>query len=244
MIETKSWTHIVRLFADKLSWKDIFLPVMYCSYRGDKKRIPSYYTIVEGHSCVTDLTQSVESLLTTMKSNTRNEIRRAEKEGCEFQVVENFAELIPFYNEFCKSKGFPDYVSESRLRKFQKVLVTKAVCNGVTLAMHVTQLDPQGDVSLLILSGSMRLGENVDRKLIGWGNRFLHFKDLEYLKAHGYKVYDWSGICMDPDDPRYSIGQFKLSFGGEIVDSWSLKSPIYTLLERTKSFLVRVRHRV
>lgn len=243
MIETKSLTHTIRLFAERLSWLDLFRPVMYCSYRGDKDRIPGYYSIVKGHSCVTDLTQSLDDILKAMKSNTRNEIRRAEKEGCAFSVVEDVSEFIPFYNEFCKQKGFPDYVSATRLGKFQHIVVTKAVCKGETLAMHVTQLDPKEGVSLLILSGSMRLSEIVDRKLIGWGNRYLHFKDLEWLKARGYKVYDWSGVCLDPNDSRYSIGQFKLSFGGAIVESWSLKSPLFSFLERVKAAIVRLQHR-
>ena len=243
MIETKCLTHTIRLFAERLSWLDLFRPVMYCSYRGDKNRIPSYYSVIKGHSCVTDLTLSLENILKAMKSNTRNEIRRAEKEGCEFCVVDNISEFIPFYNEFCKSKGFPDYVSEARLGKFEHIIVTKVVCNDMTLAMHVTQLDPNGGVSLLILSGSMRLTENVDRKLIGWGNRYLHFKDLEWLKAQGYKVYDWSGVCLEPTDPRYSIGQFKLSFGGAIVESWTLKSPLFAFLEWVKAVIVGVHHR-
>lgn len=243
MIETKSLTHTIRLFAERLSWLDLFWPVLYCSYRGDKSRIPSYYSVIKGHSCVTDLTLSLEGILKTMKSNTRNEIRRAEREGCVFGVVEDVAEFIPFYNEFCKSKGYHDYVSETRLKKFQCILVTKVTCKGIVLAMHVTQLDPNGGMSLLILSGSMRLNESVDQKLVGWANRYLHFKDLEWLKAHGYKAYDWSGVCVDPSDPRYSIGQFKLSFGGVLVESWSIKSPLFVVAETVKLLVRKMMHR-
>ena len=45
MIETKSITHTIRLFAKSLSWTDLFKVVMYCSYRGDKEIIPFYYFI-------------------------------------------------------------------------------------------------------------------------------------------------------------------------------------------------------
>ena len=239
MIETKSFTHTVRLFADSLSWSDIFRVVMYCSYRGDKAKIPFFYSIDKGTSCQTDLRLSLEELMGKMKSNTRNEIRRAEREGCRFVIDKDASEFISFYNSFCDSKGFHDHVSARRLSKFKNLLITRVVCGDTVLAMHATQLDPAGKVALLILSGSQRLDANADKKLIGWGNRFLHFKELEWLKNNGYEMYDWSGVCLDPDNPQHTIGQFKLSFGGELVDSWTLKSPLYALLEYAQSVIRR-----
>lgn len=241
MIETKAWTHTIRLFADSVKWTDIFRVVMYCSYRGDKKKIPCWFSIVKGMSAVTDLKMQMVDILGKMKSNTRNEIRRAEKEGCEFAINNDVAKFIPFYNAFCKSKGFPDYVSMGRLSKFKNLLITSVSHGGSILAMHATQLDPASKTALLILSGSQRLDAGVDKKMIGWGNRYLHYKDLELLKAQGYEVYDWSGVCMDPSDPRYSIGQFKLSFGGDVVDAWTLKSPMYRLLEAISGYAAYVR---
>jgi len=210
---------------------DLVLPVMYCGYRGDKNKIPFYYRINKGHSCVTDLTVGMDDILASMKSNTRNEIRRAEREGCEFSIVNGMDEFIPFHNDFCESKNLPDYVNRSRLAKYgNRLLLTKVVHNGATLAMHANMIDPDSSLALLMLSSSRRLADGVDRKLIGWGNRFLHFKELEYLKEKGYKTYDWSGVCLDKDDPRYSIGQFKLGFGGKVIDSWTLESPMYAFL--------------
>ena len=60
---------------------------------------------------------------------------------------------------------------------------------------------------------------------------------LVYLKEHGYKVFDWSGIVLDPEDSRYSIGQFKLSFGGKVIDSLVLCSPIFKLLEYVRNII-------
>lgn len=241
MIETKSSTHTIRLFADRLHWADIFRVVMYCSYRGDKSRIPFFYSINKGSSCETDLRPSMDEIMAKMKSNTRNEIRRAEREGCRFVIDDGFEEFIPFYNAFCDSKGYDDHVSRARLSKFKNILVTRVVCGDDILAMHVTQLDSIGKIALLILSGSQRLGGSVNTKLIGWGNRYLHFKELEWLKEHGYEIYDWSGVCIDPNNPQHSIGQFKLSFGGTLVESWTLKSPLYAFLEKVRDLLRMLR---
>lgn len=237
MIEARSFTHTIRIFATKVHWTDLFRPVAYFNYCGDPTGIPFWYQKSKDHSCVTDLRLPMEELLGRMKSNTRNEIRRAVREGCSFSVVTDYGEFIPFYNDFCKNKGFADHVSVARLRKFPKLLITKSMKDGKILAMHATQLDPENNIAILILSGSQRLDDNADRKLIGWGNRYLHYKDLEWLKNHGYNRYDWSGVCLDPDDSRYSIGQFKLSFGGDIVDSWTLRTPLYVILEHVRNMM-------
>lgn len=241
MIEIKSFTHTIRIFADYTQLSDLFKVVLYCGYRGDKRTIPFFFSVVKGSSCVTDLRQPISDIMGRMKANTRNEIRRAEKEGCLFSIDDNVRDFIPFYNAFCESKGFPDYVNAKRLAKYNTLLVTRTTHCGAVLAMHVTLLDADSKTALLLLSGSQRLECGIDKKLIGWGNRYLHFKELEWLKANGYATYDWSGVCLDKNDTRYSIGQFKLSFGGEIVDSWSLKSPLYALLEKGRDFIIKYR---
>ena len=179
----------------------------------------------------------MDEIASLMKSNTRNEIRRAEREGCIFSIVESKAEFIPYYNGFCHDKGLNDFTSESRMGKYKKVLMTKATHGNEVLAMHANILDDESKTALLLYSCSRRLGDNVDRKLIGWGNRFLHYKDLEHLKGLGFEYYDWSGVCTDPSDPRYSIGQFKLSFGGKLIESWTIKSPLYARLEKFRNIL-------
>lgn len=235
MIEVKAKTHTIRLFANKLKMSDIFKLVLYCGYRGDVKKVPSYYSISKGASCYTDLTQPMDVIVSRMKSNTRNEIRRAEREGCSFSLVESVTEFIPFYNSFCKDKGLNDFTSEARMGKYRNVLMTKVVHDDEVLAMHANILDDESKTALLLYSCSRRLSDNVDRKLIGWGNRFLHYKDLEHLKGKGFECYDWSGVCTDPNDSRYSIGQFKLSFGGKQIDSWTIKSPLYARLEKVRN---------
>ena len=241
MIETSSLTHTTRLFAEHTELSDMFWPTVYFSYQGDIARVPWYFKKEKGESAQTDLTEPMEAIMARMKSNTRNEIRRAEKAGCGFEIVTNIDEFIGFYNSFCHSKGLNDFVDRTRLAKYKNLLLAKSVCGGKALAMHATLLDPVGHVAVLILSCSQRLDEGVDRKLIGWGNRFLHYKELEFLKNEGYVKYDWSGVVTNPDSPLYSIGQFKLAFGGTLVDSWTLYSLAYSFCMRIRGLLMRIR---
>ena len=241
MIEVRCLTHITRLFAKETSVFDIFFPVVYFSFAGDVAKVPWYYKKARGVSAQSDLTKTIDDIMAGIKSNTRNEIRRAEKEGCVFEFVDAIEEFVPFYNAFCDSKGLNDYTSYARLKKYKHLLLTKVTHNGQTLAMHANILDPVGRIGVLIMSCSQRLDAGVDKKLIGWGNRYLHFKELEYLKQEGYEVYDWSGVVTDPSSPLYSIGQFKLAFGGKVVDSWVLQSPLYAMLGKVRDAMLKLR---
>jgi len=42
----------------------------------------------------------------------------------------------------------------------------------------------------------------------------LHWEMILYFRKEGFETYDWGGVVLNSTDPRYSITQFKLSFGG------------------------------
>jgi len=241
MLEVKAWTHINRYFATTLRVSDLFLPVQYLSYRGPVEEIPCYYFVTKAHSCYSDLSVDMDTILKSMKSNTRNEIRRAIKEGCEFNIVNDVDNFISFYNDFCASKNLNDYTSRNSISKYKNVLITSASLKGEVLAMHANVFDSEHGVAFLMFSCSKRLDCNVDKKLIGWANRFLHFKDLEYLKQNGCLHYDWSGVCIDPNDERYTIGQFKLAFGGKLIESIVLRTPLFAMLEYVRDVMCWLR---
>lgn len=241
MIEIKSKIHTVRIFADRVRLSDLFKLVCYFSYQGNVDMVPWYYSRKRGESATSDLRKPLNEIFANMKSNTRNEIRRAEKEGCKFELETDSETFVRFYNAFCDSKNLNDYTSISRLSKYRNLLLTKVMHDGHVLAMHANLLDPDSNTALLILSCSQRLDAGVDKRLIGWGNRYLHYKELEFLKDNGYETYDWSGVVTDPRDPLYSIGQFKLAFGGRVVDSWVLQSPLYCFFARIRNVVVKFR---
>ena len=241
MLEVNARFFKNRYFATGLSWLDIFTAVHYFNYLGDSSKIPWYYARKAGVSCVSDLTLGIEKIMASMKSNTRNEIRRAIKEGCEFRIDDDIDAFVPYYNDFCRSKGLDDYTSKARILKYKDILSTRVEHHGVALARHINILDKAGKNAFLMFSCSPRLDENVDRRLIGWANKFLHYKDLEWLVESGFEKYDWSGICLDKDDERYSIGQFKLSFGGEITRPLMLRTPLYCALEVFRGLVMRMR---
>lgn len=241
MLEVQSRFFRNIYFAEKLPWFDFFRAVHYFNYLGDRENIPWFYFKKVGVSCVSDLTLGIDKIMTAMKSNTRNEIRRAIKEGCEFHVDEDINAFVPYYNDFCRSKGLNDFTSKARIQKFKNILSTHVEHNGVVLARHINILDYAGKNAFLMFSCSQRLDENADRRMIGWANKFLHYKDLEWLVNAGFERYDWSGICLDKDDERYSIGQFKLSFGGQVTRPLMLRTPLYRFFEMFRSLVMVTR---
>ena len=243
MLEVKSIFFRNRYFATKLSWLDIFRAIHYFNYLGDSEKVPWYYFKKVGVSCVSDLTLGIDKILTIMKSNTRNEIRRAIKEGCEFYIDDEIDAFVPYYNEFCRSKRLNDFTSKARILKYKDILSTRVEHDGKVLARHINILDKAGKNAFLMFSCSQRLDEQADRRMIGWANKFLHYKDLEWLVNAGFERYDWSGICLDVNDERYTIGQFKMSFGGSVTYPLMLRTPLYFMMERFRCVAMELRRR-
>lgn len=225
MIEVKTkYSHIL-YYAQKVSFKDVVIPSSYQHFEGIY--IPPFYRKEIHLTNVIDLTQDVDTLFSKIKSNTRNEIKRAIKEGYRCEFNQSYSEFISFYNDFAELKSLPKLRCEQDLKQFNNPVISLARSEEDVLAMHATAIDYESKTAMLLYSCSVRLSDNIDRKSIGWANRFLHFKEFEYLKQLGIERYDWNGICIDPEQiEKYNIGLFKQAFGGENIDNVWLFSPL------------------
>lgn len=231
MIEVKNKLYTQRFFAKHLHWSDLFKAVTYTQFEGNEK-IPWYYRTIDGETSTIDITKPMDELFAAMKSNTRNEIKRAIKEGIEFSHNDDFASFVTYYNRFCEQKGIELKTDIQTLRKYDRTVITIALYGDNVLAMHATVVNDDDKVAMLLYSCSYRLDENVDRRMIGWANRFLHYKDIEYFKSLGIERYEWNGICTDPNRTDvYNISLFKLSFGSEPKRSLSLRTPLFIFMK-------------
>ena len=74
-------------------------------------------------------------------------------------------------------------------------------------------------------SASVRFDESIDRKSVGFSNRYLHYAELIEYKKMGYEIYDFGGINEDESNKeQYNITLFKKGFGGEVKDEIHLYS--------------------
>lgn len=217
---------------------DKFRLSLYAPYLG---KIPKGMKVLSGHTSIIDLTQSEEDILLGMKSNTRNEIRRAIREHFSFEKVESLDEFITFYNNFSQEKKLSEINKKHLLKYKEHVVMYRSGIGGVTLSMHATILDPEVKKAALLYSASVRLDYGCDRKNVGFSNRFLHYMEFLEFKKIGYRFYDFSGVCIDSNKPeKYSIGQFKKGFGGVEVDTIQLMSYSMALA----LFIRRIRYKI
>lgn len=240
MIEVINKLYTQRFFSKELPWSDIFKAVTYTQYEGQS--IPFWYKKRRRNTITLDLSGGLETVFTNMKSNTRNEIRRAEREGCTFELNHDYAAFVKMYNHFCESKGLPDEIDVKTVSKYNGMVIAVVKYQDLPLAMHATVLNVKDKEAMLLYSCSNRLDENVDRKLIGWGNRYLHYKEFEYMIQQGIERYEWNGVCIDPSDTdRYKIGQFKLGFGGQTKPSVHLKTPLFVIMKSIQTILKSIK---
>lgn len=235
MIIAKEKIYILKINARRIPFWDRLKIVNYNDYRGEESSIPSGYKKLKGTTATIDLSQSMDDLLANMHSTTRNEVRRAQKEGFIIEQVHDNKVFVEYYNSFAREKGLPT-INEKHLIKYgENLMLAQARFNEHVLSMHATMIDNEEKIAGLLYSCSTRLNESVDKKMVGWANRYLHYKEFEMLKDMGMTQYEWCGVCMDPNKPeRYSIGQFKLKIGGEIREDITLRSPLFSLLLKLK----------
>lgn len=180
----------------------------------------------QSQTLVSDIAKTPEEILANFKSKVRNEIRRAEKEGIKttmFSANDTFTgELIDSMSEayiaMYRDKGQKTKGIAKRLRgiaKSNRLKISVAYLQDNTVAAYHSYVVGDG-IARLLHSVSIFREEPEKRKMIGWANRLLHYKDMCVLRGDGNTSYDWGGISRD--EKMENITRFKEEFcGGERV---------------------------
>lgn len=70
----------------------------------------------------------------------------------------------------------------------------------------------------------------IDKNLIWYANKWLHYFDMEYFKNIWYIEYDWGGLYLWKEDAsRQNIDTFKLSFHPDLKDFYNYEKIPYIL---------------
>ncbi len=192
-------------------------------------------------TCVVDLSKTEQELLDAVKSSCRYEIRRAEKEKATAEIiaepaVEQGKDLIRSYNAFAAKKGLAALVPGGRLDRLLEskcVTLTRAFDKDRNEIVTHVYVHDSAWVRLLYSYHNLNFNEE---SLRGYSNRFLHCRDLIYLKSAGYRLYDFGGFNMAKHP---GISQFKLAFGGSVVKNYcyGITWPAARLLVQARKFL-------
>lgn len=225
-------------FSENISFLNSFKIMVYKFYRGGDSKSKLGFLKKTSYTLMIDLSRTDEEIFDTFHSKYKNEIRRAIKENILFEVAER-EELEFFresYNGFAKSRGLT-LITKEKLESYgENIFLTKTLYQGKILNYHFHIIDDKN----VRLQYSIDIAqEDVERKIYGWSNKFLHYKDMCKLKEKGYKKYDFGGIAKGTSDKTLEgINNFKMKFGGELIEEYSYESMIYTIFYTIKEKLL------
>ena len=177
--------------------------------------------VVRHHKSATvcvDLGGTPETISKGIAKHTRYQIRQAEKLGARVRIgrgAELTRDFLALYNDFARSKPELSAINQGALDRylghadtFIAYLDERVVCG------HVLLRDTEIGRARLLYSASRRFDDRETARLSGTLNRFLHWHELCAYREEGFKTYDLGGI---QEDETNGITQFKMSFGGQIV---------------------------
>jgi lipid II:glycine glycyltransferase (peptidoglycan interpeptide bridge formation enzyme) len=197
---------------------DAVLPVHYLDCP-DSGRILGFVR-QPSQTLMIDLRQTPDAIIGCFRANTRNEIRRAEREAVQCRAASGFDQFLALYEAMSTQKTLPPtprgYLES--LGKHRRV--TEAIIDDKVVCSHVYVADRSvGRVRLIRSASLFRESEHEERQLIARANRLLHFRDILLFREQGFDLYDLGGYypATAPLHPELTrINEFKASFGGQL----------------------------
>jgi lipid II:glycine glycyltransferase (peptidoglycan interpeptide bridge formation enzyme) len=163
-----------------------------------------------------------------MKRQTRQNIRRSEREGITVREGSQ-VDLLTFYRL---------HIATSRRQKFAPYPIDYFIqmwrifelCGSIKL--FLAEYKNESVSALLVIS----FGDSVNPKILGWSglypdrrpNDAVFWAAIQWGKTHGYKYFDFEGIDRGgalamlsgyplPESLQHSPDFFKLGFGGQVI---------------------------
>ena len=169
-----------------------------------------------------DLLLPEDELFSAFTKQTRNAIRQIYVIGVEFDMNTPLVDFVPFFNDFAKNMNIRR-TSERKLKAYGRNLeITSVHYKSLVCVAHSYIVDEENRTVVLYQSASRRMiADDIDKGLLGKLNKALHFEDMKFFKARGFKVYDFGGYFEEANTgnvKKRGVNEFKLLFGGRIVD--------------------------
>lgn len=224
------------LFEYKFKWTDLFLPVC---YRGLRETNQQFYFGTKKYTktIVLPLHNSIETTRASFSTTLKYDIKKGESEGIQCYFNKDIKVFFTFYNEFAKRKNLHIF-DTSRMEEFNipEWKCSFAVFNGDILVAHSYLEDKESGIVRLMESGSVRLNNQHQAKLIAYANKFLHYHDIKYFTEQGLQFYDFGGW-----DDLPGLLAFKQSFGAYPINVFNFYTYPYTLKEKIKELAVALK---
>ncbi len=165
-----------------------------------------------------DLTQDLDTIWRNMsKSSCRSAIKRAEREGIDILVNQEYETFFDINKNFRETKDLPAYDVDVDFMKTYGTLFVSTL-EGEVLGGQFYLNDDNHMRWLLGASKRLKVTDNM-QSLIGAANRLKIWEAIQYAKNAGISKFDMGGYYTGKkaDPQKEGINTFKKSFGGNIV---------------------------
>jgi Acetyltransferase (GNAT) domain len=201
----------------------------------DSKRLLNRSTIL------LDLNLPESKLMENFRANTRNIIRRAQKNSVSVRLEAHSEEIINKFFEFYES-----LIGRFKLDRLNKKLINNMVKANKLLCFASYESTSEPTMVDLIYvcerQAYYMFSSSTKRFEIGTG-QLLQWEIMRFLKAQGIRWYDLGGVRTA--DPTNGIFLFKRGFGGELVhwgEQLVYQPPIPRALHVIRSNLPNIRN--
>lgn len=224
-------------FQYKYRLKDVLgINVYWHVKKQDTAKVPAIQFI--SHTVELDLHQDSETIQANFSKQIRQQARIAETEGINCTFQNDIDVFVEFFNDFARKKN-TDLVSRRRMEEFgDGITLSFALHNGEIMAAHSYLTDKEAGIVRHHHAATRRLDDQVDKNLIGRANKYLTVKNILYFKEQGYKTFDFGGYAKDTtNESLKGINNYKLLFGGTVVESVNYFSYAYWLFKKLSGLL-------
>jgi peptidoglycan pentaglycine glycine transferase (the second and third glycine) len=166
-----------------------------------------------------------EQLLADFKRNTRNHIKKAEKQGVKIRELNR--EELSIFKTITKSTSNRRNFTDKPLEYYQqmydlfvpknqaKFILAEAEIDGKTTPLSAAMFITYGDEIIYLFSGS-------DQKYMRDYNAqyLIQWHMIKYAAKNNFQKYNFYGIngLPDPNSKDYGVYDFKKGFGGHVVE--------------------------
>lgn len=219
-------------FSHKFNFKDLIALRVY-NYINNPDKLSFFYKKDVSYTLTLSLFKSIEEIFTGFSSTNKNEINKALKIGVETKYVNDLDLFVSMYNSFAKAKNIYPVKKKLLMNIGSSLHLSFAYFNNSPLAAHAYIADKDTGIVRLFLSGSKRLNDSAEKKIVGFSNKLLMFHDMKYFKKNNYLEYDFGGFAKNTTNKSLQgINDFKKSFGGVIKESYSYYTLLYYYLKK------------
>jgi len=206
----------------------------------DQSQIISYnnfdkstHTKLVNKTIIIRLDNDISTIFAGFNKTTRNEINKSKKTiGLSYETTtNNYNEFYELYREFELNKKRLNYLPSIKDLSHDSVVFIARLEKKPISAIHCYIQDKIIRINIIC---SSRLTSNQEiKKHISLSTRRLIYEICKYGIDNKLEFLDLGEITQDQDSPVYPITIFKMSFGGEIVDSihyYKIYNPLLKLL--------------